>query len=104
MGPFDVLGNVILLTPKAAADRIQARVAAEVDLVNGVASGACHLPNEAGLIFKAVGRETMQVKSKVREFWGIAREEITGKGCLRGGKVAACRRSRFASSIAICAA
>jgi len=78
MGPFDVLGNVILLTPRDAADRIHARVAAEVDLVNGVAAGACQLPNEAGLIFKAIGRETAQVKSKVREFWGIAREEITG--------------------------
>jgi urease accessory protein len=43
-----------------------------------VAFGACRLPNDAGLIFKALGRETAQVKAKVREFWGIAREEITG--------------------------
>jgi len=78
MGPFDVLGNVILLAPKDAADRVHARVEADVDLVNGVAAGACHLPNDAGLIFKAVGRETAQVRAKVREFWAIAREEITG--------------------------
>ena len=78
MGTFDVLGNVILLAPKEAADRVHARVDADVDLANGVASGACHLPNDAGLIFKAVGRETAQVKARVREFWGIAREEITG--------------------------
>ena len=69
---------MILLAPKEAADRVHARISADVDLVNGVASGACHLPNDAGLIFKAVGRETLQVKSKVREFWAIAREEITG--------------------------
>jgi urease accessory protein len=78
MGPFDVLGNVILLAPKEAADRVHARVEADVDLVNGVAAGACHLPNDAGLIFKAVGRETAQVRAKVREFWAVAREEITG--------------------------
>jgi urease accessory protein len=78
MDSFDVLGNAILLTPKDAADRVHARVGAEVDAANGVAYGACQLPNDAGLIFKALGRETAQVKAKVREFWGIAREEITG--------------------------
>lgn len=78
MDAFDVFANVILLTPKEAADRIHARVDADVDLANGIAFGACRLPNEAGLIFKALGRETAQVKAKVREFWGIAREAITG--------------------------
>jgi urease accessory protein len=78
MGPFDVLGNVILLTPREAADRVHARVDAEVDEANGLAFGACHLPNDAGLIFKVLGRETAQVKAKVREFWAVAREEVTG--------------------------
>jgi len=27
-----------------------------------------------------LGRETARVKAKVREFWGIAREEVTGTG------------------------
>jgi urease accessory protein len=80
MDSFDVLGNAILLTAEDNAERIHARVAAEVDLREGVASGACRLPNGAGLIFKALGRETAQVKAKVREFWGIAREEVTGTG------------------------
>ena len=78
MGPFDVLANVILLTPKENADRVEARVAAAVDLERGLAFGACRLPNDAGLIFKVLARETAQVKAKVREFWEIAREEITG--------------------------
>jgi urease accessory protein len=78
MDSFDVFGNAILLTPKEAADRIHARVDAEVDAASGVAFGACHLPNDAGLIFKALGRETAQVKAKVREFWAIARQEVTG--------------------------
>src|SRR5512139_2291656 len=78
MDSFDVFGNAILLTPKEGADRVHARIDADVDLANGVASGACRLPNDAGLVFKVLGRETAQVKAKVREFWGIAREEITG--------------------------
>jgi urease accessory protein len=78
MDAFDVFGNAILLTPKEAADRIHARIEADVDAAGGVAFGACHLPNDAGLIFKALGRETAQVRAKVREFWAIAREEVTG--------------------------
>jgi urease accessory protein len=78
MDSFDVFGNAILLTPPAVADRVAARVGADVDLKTGVAHGACRLPNEAGLIYKVLGRETLQVKDKVREFWGIVREEVTG--------------------------
>ena len=78
MDGFDVFGNVILLTPADAADRIHARVDADVNLKDGVAFGACRLPNDAGLIYKVLGRETAQVKAKVREFWAVAREEVTG--------------------------
>jgi urease accessory protein len=78
MGSFDVLGNVVLLTPKEIADRVHARIGAEVDLSADVAFGACRLPNDAGLIFKALGRETAQVRAKVREFWAVAREEAAG--------------------------
>ena len=78
MDGFDVFGNVILCTPADTADRIHARVGADVDLEHGVAFGACRLPNDAGLIYKVLGRETVQVRDKVREFWAVAREEITG--------------------------
>ena len=78
MDSFDVFGNVILCTPKEQADRIHERVEADVDLARGVAFGACRLPNDAGLIFKVLGRETTQVKAKVREFWGLARKEVVG--------------------------
>lgn len=78
MDSFDVFGNLVLLTPKDAADRIHARVDAEVDTVDGIAFGACRLPNDAGLIFKVLGRETAPVKAKAREFWAIVREEVTG--------------------------
>ena len=78
MDGFDVFGNVILCTPADTADRVHARVVADVDLEHGVAFGACRLPNDAGLIYKVLGRETAQVRDKVREFWAVAREEITG--------------------------
>lgn len=78
MDGFDVFANVLLCTPKATADRVHARVGAEVDRERGVASGACRLPNDAGLVYKVVGRETEQVKARVREFWAVAREEIAG--------------------------
>lgn len=78
MDSFDVFGNVVLLTPKDGADRVHARIDADVDFTDGVAFGACRLPNDAGLIFKVLGRETAQVRAKIRELWGIAREELTG--------------------------
>jgi urease accessory protein len=79
MGSFDVFGNVLLLTPKACAERIQARVQADVNLQEGVASGACGSAKRCRPDLQAVGCETAQVKAEVRKFWSIAREEITGK-------------------------
>ena len=80
MDSFDVFGNIVLCTPKDEADRVYERVAADIDLADGVAFGACRLPNDAGLIYKVLGRETAQVRSKVREFWAVVREEVTGVG------------------------
>lgn len=78
MDAFDVFANVILCVPKDKAERIHERTGADVDLVNNLAFGACRLPNDAGLVFKVLGRETAQVKAKVREFWAVVREEIIG--------------------------
>ncbi len=78
MDSFDVLGNVILCTPKEKACLLYTSVEADVDHARGLAFGACRLPNDAGLIYKVLGRETTQVKAKVREFWGMVRKEVTG--------------------------
>jgi urease accessory protein len=80
MDSFEVFGNVILSTPKDKAGRIFDRLEADVDPARGLAFGACRLPNDAGLIYKVLGRETAQVKAKVREFWRIVREEVIGVG------------------------
>jgi urease accessory protein len=78
MDDFDVFGNVFLCTPPETAARIHDIVGADIDMTQGVAFGACRLPNDAGLIYKVLGRETAHVKAKVREFWEVARREITG--------------------------
>ena len=78
MDSFDVFANVIVCTPKTSADRIYARVEADVDFAHSLAFGASRLPNGSGLIFKVLGRETAPVKAKVREFWGIVRKEVIG--------------------------
>jgi len=78
MDSFDVFANVILCAPKDKAERIHDRAGADVNFGEGLAFGACHLPNDAGLIFKVLGHETAQVKAKVREFWEIVRQEVTG--------------------------
>src|SRR5450631_4122490 len=78
MGPFDVFGNVIVLTPKPHADRIYEQMLARVDGDAGIAFGACRLPNDCGLVFKVLGMETQQVKNKIRAFWSVTREVVTG--------------------------
>ncbi len=44
----------------------------------GIASGATRLPNDCGLVFKALGIDSAGVKAEIRQFWKIAREEILG--------------------------
>lgn len=78
MGDFKVFGNVILLTPRAHADSVFEQVAPEWNPDAGFAAGASRLPNDAGLIYKVVGRDTAVVRRKVREFWAVARAEVTG--------------------------
>jgi len=78
MGEFDVFGNVILLTPKAHADRIFEQTPAVYDRVNRLAAGVSRLPNDAGLIYKVLGMEANVVRAKVREFWSVVRPEVVG--------------------------
>ncbi|MEQ4777534.1 urease accessory protein UreD [Providencia huaxiensis] len=78
MDSFDTFGNVILLTPKIHHERILERLDAIYDPKNEIAFGATQLPNDCGLIFKALGVDSPKVKDAVRYFWQIAREEILG--------------------------
>jgi urease accessory protein len=76
MGQYDVLANVFLLTPKANADRVHAEITAAIEPDRDIAYGASRLPNDAGLLFKVLGRETPAVREKVREFWSLTRRAV----------------------------
>ncbi|PHN30718.1 urease accessory protein UreD [Pseudomonas sp. ICMP 460] len=78
MQTFDILANVILLTPKEHHARIIERIPALFDQAAGQASGVSRLPNNCGLIFKVLGNDSGEVKAQIRAFWTVAREEIKG--------------------------
>lgn len=79
MGGFDVFANVIVMTPKADADAIYAATPAYIDRKQRLAVGITHLPNDAGLLFKALGMEPGPVKKIVREFCSTVRQRIKGR-------------------------
>ncbi|MFD1801488.1 urease accessory protein UreD [Mixta tenebrionis] len=78
MGEFSVFGNLVLLTPARHHAAILQQSQPIYDAAAGIASGASLLPNQCGVIFKALGYEAHQVKSAMRAFWQVARQEITG--------------------------
>lgn len=79
MAGFDVLATVVLLTPKEHADRVFERAPPVVNMEERLAAGASRLPNEAGLIYKVLGMESRPVRTKVRAFWSLVREEVVGR-------------------------
>ncbi len=78
MGEFDVLANVTLAAPSRVADAVLERVEATIDAGAGYMAGASRLPNDAGLVYKVLGKETEPVTAKVREFWQLARRAALG--------------------------
>ncbi|QEH38735.1 Urease accessory protein UreH [Aquisphaera giovannonii] len=78
MGEFDVFANVILLTPKAHAERIAEAFPTGADASCGCVDGVSRLPNDAGLIYKALAGESSVARSRVRAFWAAVRGEVTG--------------------------
>lgn len=83
MERFDVLANVLLLTAPHHADKVAEQFSPVMNLDEGWASGICRLPNEAGLMFKVLGRETEMVRARVREFWAATRETVVGAPVLK---------------------
>jgi len=78
MGEFDYLANVTLAAPKPVAEAVFDQVDATIDAGAGCMAGASRLPNDAGLVYKVLGKETEPVKAKVREFWQLVRHEALG--------------------------
>lgn len=80
MKAYDAFANVLCLTPPDTAGRIRERV--EIDAEAGgprSMGGVSMLPNAAGLMFRAVGVESYDVRAQVRRFWRVVREEARGR-------------------------
>jgi len=43
-----------------------------------VAAGASRMPNDAGLVYRALRMESGPVREKVREFWSLLRPQVAG--------------------------
>lgn len=80
MRGFDTFANIMCLTPPDVAARVKERF--ETYYPTGSAralAGVSRLPNNAGLMLRVVGVETYDVRSHVRRFWRIVREETRGR-------------------------
>lgn len=80
MRGYDAFANIMCLTPPPVAARIKERFETNFppDAPRAI-SGVCRLPNDAGLMLRAVGMETYDVRAEVRRFWQIVREEARGR-------------------------
>jgi urease accessory protein len=78
MGEFDVLATVTLASPPQLAEAVLEHVVGIIDESARCMAGASRLPNDAGLVYKVLGKETEPVTAKVREFWRLVRQEALG--------------------------
>ena len=80
MRGFDAMANIMCVTPPAVAARIKERFETHFPQApRRAAAGLSSLPNGAGLMLRAVGMETYDVREQVRRFWRIVREEARGR-------------------------
>ena len=80
MRGFHAFANVVCLTPLEVADRVKERFGTHFpDEEPRALSGVSRLPNGAGLMLRAVGVESYDVRKEVRRFWRIVREEARGR-------------------------
>jgi urease accessory protein len=78
MGEFDVLASVTLAAPPPLAEEVLDNADSNIASTGECLAGASRLPNDAGLIYKVLGKETEPVKAKVREFWRLVRQAALG--------------------------
>lgn len=80
MRGFDVFANILCVTPPGTAARIKERFETNFSShAPRAVSGVSRLPDAAGLMLRAVGVETYDVRNEVRRFWRIVREEARGR-------------------------
>lgn len=76
MADFDIMGNLIVLTPSQYQQSILQRCQPKYEQNQSIAYGVSLLPNRAGLIFKVLATKSQSAKQAMYDFWKIAREEI----------------------------
>jgi urease accessory protein len=69
---------VLVITPEPNANRILDLVGAAPGFGPTWASGAGRLPNQAGVVYKVLGRTRQDVQAQVRKIWEITRREVLG--------------------------
>lgn len=79
MHGYDIFANVIVMTPKDNIENLYSNTPAYIDKDLGIAVGITRLPNDAGVLFKVLGKETGPVKKTVREFCSAVRMLVKGK-------------------------
>ena len=79
MGDFDVFANVIVLAPHEIANGIYEQTNPFFDASSRLAAGITRLPNQAGLLYKALGMEPGPVKKMVRDFCSVVRQHVKGR-------------------------
>ncbi|WP_238121376.1 MULTISPECIES: urease accessory protein UreD [unclassified Xanthobacter] len=81
MRGFDAFANIMCLAPAPVCARIRERFTPHLPVEGEIRamSGVSRLPNEAGLMLRAVGVESYDVRHEVRRFWRIVREEARGR-------------------------
>lgn len=77
MGDYDVFGTVFALT---GAEHIGPIMEGTQPIFEpeGAVSGASRLPHDAGVVFRVLGMESAPVRKRIREFWGVVRQEVMG--------------------------
>lgn len=78
MHGYDVFANVLVLTPQEKGAEVYDATEPFIDTDRHLAAGITHLPNNAGLLFKVLGREPGPVKGVVRDFCSKVRKAVKG--------------------------
>lgn len=79
MHQFDVMANIVIMTPPERADVIYSHIAPHFHLEEGTALGVTRLPNDSGLLVKILGMEAQPVKRAARAVCSLVRQTIKGK-------------------------
>lgn len=80
MKGFDAFASILCITPPEIAACIKERFETNFSTESPRAvSGVSKLPNAAGVVLRAAGVESYDVRKEVRRFWQIVREEARGR-------------------------